>query len=76
MQFSVPETQAMRQKSNFLSISEQNLLRTMFLGSRLSSGGSGAMYLLTPFYRICRSPDIIAALGMLRLTIRRFAAFI
>ena len=24
---------------NFLSISEQNLLRTMFLGSRLSSGG-------------------------------------
>ena len=29
----------MRQTSYFLSISEQNLLRTMFLGSRLSSGG-------------------------------------
>ena len=36
---SVPETQAMRLTSNFLSISEQNLLRTMFLCSRLSSGG-------------------------------------
>ena len=30
----------MRRTSNFLSISEQNLLRTMFLGSRLSSGGA------------------------------------
>ena len=29
----------MRRTSNFLSISEQNLLRTMFLCSRLSSGG-------------------------------------
>ena len=37
---SVPETQAMRRTSNFLSILEQNLLRTMFLGSRLSSGGA------------------------------------
>ena len=29
----------MRRTSNFLSISEQNLLKTMFLCSRLSSGG-------------------------------------
>ena len=32
----------MKRTSNFPSISEQNLLRTMFLGSRLSSGGAAS----------------------------------
>ena len=34
----------MRRTSNFLSISEKNLLRTMFLGSRLSSSGTRTLF--------------------------------
>ena len=41
----------MRRTSNFLSISVQNLLRTMFLGSRLSSGGVPAK--IIQMYRDC-----------------------
>ena len=46
----------MRRTSNFLSISEKNLLRIMFLGSRLSSGGPRYFNLSAQILQLVR-PD-------------------
>ena len=54
----------MRRTSNFLSISEQNLLRTMFLGSRLSSGG------VTTDTKISKTVDWIGHIFAGRVVVR------